>query len=123
MSNPPWSLGYELVEADASTGYSVIAGAYDRAGGPDIDAEQPAMWELFDGLSAGTAVDVACGTGRHPARLAELGHQAVGVDQSPEMLEVARRRMPDARLCLGPWEAAGSLGKQRSHGVLSRPRA
>jgi SAM-dependent methyltransferase len=70
------------VEADASTGYGVIAGAYDGAGGPDIDAEQPAMWELFDRLSAGTAVDVACGTGRHLARLAELGHHVVGVDQS-----------------------------------------
>ena len=101
LSHLPWSYGYELVEADASTGYGMIAGTYDRAGGPDIDAEQPAMWELFDGLSAGTAVDVACGTGRHLARLAELGHQVVGVDQSPEMLEVARRRRPEARLCLG----------------------
>ena len=69
LSDPPWSYGYELVEADASTGYGVIAGAYDQAGGPDIDAEQPAMWGLFDLMSAGTAVDVACGTGRHLARL------------------------------------------------------
>lgn len=98
LSNPPWSHGYELAEADASTGYGVIAGAYDRAGGPDIDAEQPAMWELFDRLPAGRAVDVACGTGRHLARLAQLGHHVVGVDQSPEMLEVARQRIPEARL-------------------------
>lgn len=101
LSNSPWSNGYELVEADASPGYGLIAGAYDRAGGPDIDAEQPAVWELFEGLSAGRAVDVACGTGRHLARLAELGHHVVGVDQSPEMLETARQRMPHARLCLG----------------------
>jgi SAM-dependent methyltransferase len=101
LSDPPWSHGYELVEADASTGYGVVAATYDRAGGPDIDAEEPAMWELFDGLSAGLAVDVACGTGRHLARLAQLGHHAVGVDQSPEMLEVARQRNPEARLWLG----------------------
>ena len=105
LSDPPWSYGYELVEADASTGYGVIAGTYDRAGGPDIDAEQPAMWELFDGLSAGTALDVACGTGRHLARLAELGHHVLGVDQSPEMLEVARQRIPRARL----WQ--GAMGR------------
>lgn len=101
LSNRPWSYGYELVEADASTGYGAIAGAYDRAGGPDVDAEQPAMWELFDRLSAGTAVDVACGTGRHLARLTELGHQVIGADQSPEMLDVAQRRMPKAGLLLG----------------------
>ncbi len=101
LSSPPWNYGYELVEADASTGYGVIAGTYDGAGGPDVDAEQPAMWKLFDGLSASTAVDVACGTGRHLARLAGLGHHVVGVDQSPEMLEVARQRMPHTRLCLG----------------------
>ena len=101
LRSPPWSYGYELVEAAASTGYGVIARTYDGAGGSDIDAEQPAMWELFDGLSAGRAVDVACGTGRHLARLAKLGHQVVGVDQSPEMLEVARQRMPRAVLWLG----------------------
>ena len=59
------------------------------------------MWELFGGLSAGRAVDVACGTGRHLTRLAELGHHVVGVDQSPQMLEVARQKMPHARLWLG----------------------
>ena len=101
LGNSPWSYGYELVEADASTGYGSIAGTYDRAGGPDIDAEQPVMWELFDGLSPGRAVDVACGTGRHLARLAELGHRVVGVDQSGAMLEAARQRLPEVRLCLG----------------------
>ena len=101
VSDPPWSYGYELVEADATTGYGAIAGTYDRAGGPDIDAEQPAMWELFDRLSAGTAVDVACGTGRHLTRLAEVGRHVIGVDQSPEMLEIARQRVPHVRLCLG----------------------
>jgi SAM-dependent methyltransferase len=104
LSDPPWNYGYKLVEADPSTGYGVIAGNYDRAGGPDIDAEQPVMWNLFDGLSPGRAVDVACGTGRHLARLAELGHQVVGVDRSPEMLVVARQRMPHAPLWLGAME-------------------
>ena len=101
LSSPPWSHGYELAEADAPTGYGMIAGAYDGAGGHDIDAEQPAMWELFDRLPAGRAVDVACGTGRHLARLVQLGHEVVGVDQSVEMLRVVRQQMPEARLWLG----------------------
>ena len=33
--------------------------------------------------------------------LADLGHHVVGVDQSPEMLEVGRQRIPRALLCLG----------------------
>jgi len=101
LGGPPWSSGYELAEVDAPTGYGMIAGAYDEAGGPDIDAEQPMMWELFDRLSAGRAVDVACGTGRHLARLVQLGHEVVGVDQSAGMLEVVRKQMREARLCLG----------------------
>ncbi len=34
LSNPPWSYGYQLVEANATTGYGTIASAYDRAGAP-----------------------------------------------------------------------------------------
>ena len=39
LHDPPWSHGYELTEADASTGYNAVANAYDRAEGPDIDVE------------------------------------------------------------------------------------
>ncbi len=100
LDDPPWSYGYELAEADAPAGYDAVAPAYDRAAGPDVDVEQATMWDLFGRLPAGRAVDVACGTGRHLARLAEIGHHVVGVDQSPGMLEVARQRTPDAELWL-----------------------
>jgi ubiquinone/menaquinone biosynthesis C-methylase UbiE len=42
----------------------------------------------------GPTVDVACGTGRHTAHLAALGHEVIGVDASPQMLAVARRKLP-----------------------------
>ncbi|HUI38466.1 MAG TPA: class I SAM-dependent methyltransferase [Thermoplasmata archaeon] len=45
-------------------------------------------------------LDVACGTGRHLEFL-RRGHTAVGVDASPDMLRVARRRLPGVRLVLG----------------------
>jgi SAM-dependent methyltransferase len=48
-----------------------------------------------DGLPRGTALDAACGTGRHAALLASLGHRVIGVDVSPDMLARARARVPD----------------------------
>ncbi|HEU5110336.1 MAG TPA: class I SAM-dependent methyltransferase, partial [Micromonosporaceae bacterium] len=45
-------------------------------------------------MPRGTALDAACGTGRHAARLAAAGHRVVGVDSSPAMLERARARVP-----------------------------
>ncbi len=81
------------------------------------------MWELFDRLSAGTAVDVACGTGRHLARLTELGHQVIGVDQCPEMLEVAKQRMPKAELWLGAMGRLPVRSASSDLTVRSRARA
>jgi trans-aconitate methyltransferase len=47
-----------------------------------------------------TWLDVACGTGRHLEFLRRR-HPAVGVDVSRDMLRIARRRLPGARLALG----------------------
>jgi SAM-dependent methyltransferase len=55
------------------------------------------VWGLLDELPPGRALDAACGTGRHAAHLAERGHEVTGVDASPEMLELARARVPQAR--------------------------
>ncbi|NHC13067.1 class I SAM-dependent methyltransferase [Motilibacter deserti] len=43
-------------------------------------------------------LDAGCGTGRVAIRLAELGHDVVGVDLDPSMLAVARERAPQV-----PW--------------------
>jgi SAM-dependent methyltransferase len=74
--------------------YASWAPHYD---GPNtmIDVEQPIVRGVLDGLPVGTALDAACGTGRHTAYLAGLGHRVIGVDASPEMLARARERMPD----------------------------
>jgi len=42
-------------------------------------------------------LDVACGTGRHLEFLRRT-YSAVGLDESPEMLRIARRRLPGVRL-------------------------
>jgi ubiquinone/menaquinone biosynthesis C-methylase UbiE len=61
-----------------------------------IDTEEPLVARLTRDLPPGRALDVACGTGRHAARLAAAGHETVGIDATPAMLDVARTRVPGA---------------------------
>ena len=55
------------------------------------------MRELVARYPAGLALDAACGTGRHTAYLASVGHRVTGIDSTPEMLEVAKAKVPQAR--------------------------
>lgn len=76
-------------------GYASWADFYDEPGNQLIDLEQPIVREILDGLPRGVALDAACGTGRHSAYLASLGHTVIGVDTSAAMLERAREKVPD----------------------------
>ena len=75
-------------------GYRAWAQTYDQPGNQLIDLEQPIVWEILGGLPPGTALDAACGTGRHAEYLGSLGHTVIGVDSSPEMLAIARAKIP-----------------------------
>jgi ubiquinone/menaquinone biosynthesis C-methylase UbiE len=68
---------------------------YDEPGNQLIDLEQPIVREILDGLPRGVALDAACGTGRHSAYLASLGHTVIGVDSSTAMLDRAREKVPN----------------------------
>jgi ubiquinone/menaquinone biosynthesis C-methylase UbiE len=96
-----FGLGTDVPELDPRAGYAQWAATYDRPGNPLITREQPVVWELLDAFPPGRALDAACGTGRHAARLVERGHEVTGVDGSPEMLELARTRVPEARFLEG----------------------
>jgi SAM-dependent methyltransferase len=87
-----------VAEADARTGYAAWSGHYDDTDNPIIALEQPAVWSILDRLPPGRALDAACGTGRHARRLIELGHELFAVDWTPEMLGIAKRAVPRARL-------------------------
>ena len=78
--------------------YQDWAPHYDSPGNQMIDIEQPVVQRILDGLPVGTALDAACGTGRHTAHLHRLGHRVIGVDASPDMLARARKRLPDVDL-------------------------
>jgi SAM-dependent methyltransferase len=86
---------------DTDEGYAAWAATYDEATNPVLQIEGPFMAALFAGLEPGRALDAACGTGRQAAALAELGHDVVGVDASPAMLEKARARVPEADFRIG----------------------
>lgn len=96
-----YGAGSDVPELDPRAGYARWAETYDLPGNPLVSVEQPAVWALLGDLPAGRALDAACGTGRHSARLVELGHEVTGVDASHEMLDVARARVPDARFLEG----------------------
>jgi SAM-dependent methyltransferase len=80
--------------------YAGWADSYDRPGNQLLEVEQPIVREILDGLPVGVALDAGCGTGRHAAYLASLGHRVIGVDASPEMLAEARRRAEESRLAV-----------------------
>lgn len=64
--------------------------------GPLLAVEQAAVSAALDGIPAGRALDVACGTGRLTRLLLDRGHIVQGVDDSEEMLAHARRNAPAA---------------------------
>jgi SAM-dependent methyltransferase len=88
--------GVEAHAVDTVTGYRIWSSAYDQPGNGLFPVEEPFVHEIVDALPAGVALDAACGTGRHTAYLAGRGHRVIGVDSSPDMLAVARDRVPAA---------------------------
>jgi SAM-dependent methyltransferase len=83
--------------------YSKVARIYDLlytgTGIKDYPAESDALHTIIKEASpsARTLLDVACGTGAH-LEILRRWYDAEGVDLSPEMLEVARARLPDIPL-------------------------
>ena len=81
---------YEDREVGMLEGYDKWARTYDIEKNPLIAIEEPRVQQLLDGLPFRTALDVGTGTGRHALRLARRGVRVTAIDQSPEMLDVAR---------------------------------
>lgn len=68
-----------------------------------------AFLHSFIGPAPLRLLDFGCGPGVSSARLAAVGHQVVGVDQSAQMVEAARRRGVEALVSNGaplPFESA-----------------
>jgi ubiquinone/menaquinone biosynthesis C-methylase UbiE len=100
----PNSLEFPVSEHDVEQGYTRWSKTYDGPN-PAIEREEPIVRQLLTGMARGAALDAACGTGRHAAILAELGHRVIGVDATEAMLAVARAKVPSAEFRSGRLEA------------------
>ncbi len=87
--------GVEVGAVDTVTGYREWSSTYDQPGNGLFDQDAPIIDEILGAAPAGLVLDAACGTGRHAERLAAQGHRIIGVDSSPDMLALARERVPD----------------------------
>jgi len=50
--------------------------------------------------NANRVLDICCGTGEHATRMAQLGYQVTGIDQSQEMLDIARDKAKNLDLSI-----------------------
>lgn len=102
LANHP---GVNVERGRLDDGYQQWAATYDEPRNGLFDLDEPTVHAILDELAVGAALDAACGTGRFASHLVARGHQVVGVDGSPDMLDVARRRVPTAEFLLGEVEA------------------
>ena len=88
----------EIGDISVREGYAIWAESYGGEDNPLFGAEESAVRPLLDSLPVGRVADVASGTGRHAAYLAERGHDVVAFDVTPEMLALGSGRRVQADL-------------------------
>lgn len=77
-------------EVSVQEGYALWASSYDEEQNGLIFLEERQVDRLLARLSFTNVLDVGTGTGRHALQLARRGARVTALDQSPEMLAVAR---------------------------------
>jgi SAM-dependent methyltransferase len=55
------------------------------------------LWEELAGRAGGPVLELGCGTGRVALHLARRGHEVIGLDSDPELLEALEDRAADLR--------------------------
>jgi SAM-dependent methyltransferase len=97
-----------------SEAYDAFAYAYDAAlGRRFFTAARQLLGELLERYPTAkrSHLDLACGTGLALEFFRSLGWRATGVDASVPMLQIARGRVPDARLIAGDLRALPLRGR------------
>ncbi len=91
-----WADGY-----DKSVGLSDADGTYPFAGYKDV------LNEIYNNVLSrgGTVLDIGFGTGTLTSKLYEKGCKIYGQDFSGRMIDVARKKMPNAKLYQGDFSA------------------
>ena len=77
---------------------SDLAFIHDTGFGDFARASAPGILHLLvkSGSTDGPIVDLGCGSGIWARELANSGYKVIGVDISPAMIDIARRRVPEA---------------------------
>ncbi len=98
-----------------------LARIHDERFGGFAEQSAPELLNLFqrNGIRDGLVVDLGCGSGIWAAALCRAGYQVLGVDISPSMIALAKKRAPAAAFRLGslldaaspPCAAVTSLGE------------
>jgi ubiquinone/menaquinone biosynthesis C-methylase UbiE len=102
----PFNFDVTFSERDVLSGYTQWSETYDApATNPAIIIEESIVHPIFASLPPGRALDAACGSGRHACHLAALGHDVIGVDATPAMLDLARAKAPDVDFREGRFDA------------------
>jgi ubiquinone/menaquinone biosynthesis C-methylase UbiE len=83
--------GTELRKMSVQEGYAAWATSYDQERNGLIFLEGRQVDRLLARISFKQVLDVGAGTGRHALKLARKGAKVTAVDQSPQMLAVARQ--------------------------------
>ena len=104
MDQFPNTIVVPMVRHDVDEGYTKWSESYDGPN-PAIEAEELIVHPILESLAGGAALDAACGTGRHAAKLDELGHRVIGVDATRAMLDVATAKLPGGDFREGRLEA------------------
>ena len=81
-----------------------VRGTYERIADHFASTREhpwPDVESFCAGRRADVALDVGCANGRHTELLSGHAERVIGLDLSPELLSIARRRVPEAHLVEG----------------------
>ena len=92
---PPFA-GIPLTELDVEAGYT--SGHHATTGPTRPSKVKSQSCTRCSPTCQWTALDAACGTGRHAAKLTQAGHRVIGVDRTEAMLGIAARQGARGRL-------------------------
>jgi trans-aconitate methyltransferase len=87
--------------------YNELASLFDLAVHRDSHREVDAIMSLVQRLrpESKTLIDLGCGVGRHAGLLSRCGFNVTGIDISPAMLAVARKRYPACAFLAGDFRS------------------
>lgn len=82
-----------------SKDYTLLAPIYDRIGMAsfaDVLTPKLLLFAHTNDWVGRRVIDFGCGTGSSAVWLANRGHNTIGIDSSPEMIDIARRKVQNA---------------------------